>query len=63
MDQVGRTRLAKFCESRDDSLSWYLSRVQQGGAIRANDMDTSSDAVVQRRKATHGSPWERQMGP
>ena len=39
MDHVGRTRLAKSCESRDDSLSWNLSRVKQGGAIRADDMD------------------------
>ena len=38
-DHVGRTRLAKFCGSRDDSLSWNLSRVKQDGAIRADDMD------------------------
>ena len=38
MDHVGRTRLAKSCGSCDDSLSWNLSRVKQGGAIRANDM-------------------------
>ena len=28
-DHVGRTRLAKLCGSRDDSLSWNLSRVRQ----------------------------------
>ena len=39
MDHVSRTRLAKSCESRDDSLSWNLSRVKQGGAIRSDDMD------------------------
>ena len=38
-DHVGRTRLAKFCGSRDDSLSWNLSRVKQDGAFRAYDMD------------------------
>ena len=38
-DHVGRTRLAKFCGSRDDSLSWNLSRVKQDDAIRADDMD------------------------
>ena len=37
-DHVGRTRLAKLCGSRDDSLSWNLSRVKQDGAIRA-DLD------------------------
>ena len=34
MDRVCRTRLAKSCGSRDDSLSWNLSRVKHGGAIR-----------------------------
>ena len=34
MDRVCRTRLAKSCGSRDDSPSWNLSRVKQGGAIR-----------------------------
>ena len=34
MDHVCRTCLAKSCGSRDDSLSWNLSRVKQGGAIR-----------------------------
>ena len=29
-DHVGRTRLAKLCGSRDDSLSWNLSRVITG---------------------------------
>ena len=38
-DHVGRTRLAMFCGSRDDRLSWNLSRVKQDGAIRADDMD------------------------
>ena len=38
-DHVGRNRLAKFCGSRDDSLSWNLSRVKQDGAIRADDID------------------------
>ena len=33
-DHASRTRLAKSCGSRDDSLSWNLSRVFQGGAIR-----------------------------
>ena len=42
-DHVGRTRLAKFCGSRDDILSWNLSRVKQDGAIRADDMDHKSD--------------------
>ena len=32
LDHVGRTRLANSCGSRDDSLSWNLSRVKQGGA-------------------------------
>ena len=30
MDRVCRTRLAKSCGSRDDSLSWNLSRVKLG---------------------------------
>ena len=38
-DHVGRTRLAKFCGSRDDSLSWNLRRVIQDDAIRADEMD------------------------
>ena len=42
-DHVGRTRLAKFCGSRDDSLSWNLSRVKQDGAIRADDMNHKTD--------------------
>ena len=46
MDHVGRTRLAKSCESRDDSLSWNLSRVKQGGAIRADDMDPQDRGQV-----------------
>ena len=39
IDHVGRTRLAMSCGSRDDSLSWNLSRVKQGSAIRADDID------------------------
>ena len=39
MDHVGRTCLAMSCGSRDDSLSWNLSRVKQGSAIRADDID------------------------
>ena len=46
-DHVGRTRLAKLCGSRDDSLSWNLSRVKQDGAIRADDMDHRTDAMVE----------------
>ena len=45
-DHVGRTRLAKLCGSRDDSLSWNLSRVKQDGAIRADDMDHRTGAIV-----------------
>ena len=45
-DHVGRTRLAKFCGSRHDSLSWNLSRVTQDGAIRADDMDHKIGAKV-----------------
>ena len=46
MDHVGRTRLAESCESRDDSPSWTLSRVKQGGAIRADDMDPQERGQV-----------------
>ena len=28
---------------RDDSLSWNLSRVKQGGTIRADDMDHKTE--------------------
>ena len=31
IDHVSRTRLAKSCETRDDSLSWNLSRVNEAG--------------------------------
>ena len=31
---------------RDDSLSWNLSRVKQGGAIRADDMDPQDRGKV-----------------
>ena len=46
-DHVGRTGLAKFCGSRDDSLSWNLSRVKQYGAIRADDMDHKTGAILE----------------
>ena len=46
-DHVGRTRLAKLCGSRDDSLSWNLSRVRQDGAIRADDMDHKTGVETQ----------------
>ena len=46
-DHVGRTRLAKLCGSRDDTLSWNLSRVKQDGAIRAEDMDHKTGAIVE----------------
>ena len=39
IDHVCRTRLAMSCGSRDDSLSWKMSRVKQGSAFRADDMD------------------------
>ena len=42
---VGRTRLAKSCGSRDDSLSWNLSRVKQDGAIRADDKDHKAEGA------------------
>ena len=31
------------CGSHDDSLSWNLSRVKQGGAFRADDMDHEAE--------------------
>ena len=34
VDHVGRSRLVEHCGSRDDSLSWNLSRVKQGETIR-----------------------------
>ena len=46
MDHAGRTRVAKSCESRDDSLRWNLSRVKQGGAIRSDDMDPQDRGQV-----------------
>ena len=39
MDHVGRVRLAETCESRDDSPSPNLGRVEQGEVIGADDMD------------------------
>ena len=45
MDRVCRTRLAKSCGSRDDSLSWNLSRVKQGGAIRVTTWIHGSEGV------------------
>ena len=44
-DHVSRTRLAKSCGSRDDSLSWNLSRVKQGGAIRVTTWIHGSEGV------------------
>ena len=38
MDHVSQTRLAKYCGSRDDSLSWNLSRAKQGDTIRVDGM-------------------------
>ena len=46
-DNVGRNRSAKFCGSRDDSLSWNLNRVKQYVATRADDMDHKIGAVVE----------------
>ena len=43
LDHVGRTLSAKSCKSRDDSPNWNLSRVKQGGAIRADDMDHKTE--------------------
>ena len=45
MDRVCRTRLAKSCGSRDDSLSWNLSRVKQCGAIRVTTWIHGSEGV------------------
>ena len=45
MDRVCRTRLAKSCGSRDDSLSWNLSRVKQGGAIRVTTWIHGTEGV------------------
>ena len=59
MDHVGRTRLAKSCESRDDSLSWNLSRVKQGGAIRADDMDPQDRGQVHVTARLNESRLER----
>ena len=44
-DHASRTRLAKSCGSRDDSLSWNLSRVKQGGAIRVTTWIHGSEGV------------------
>ena len=43
LDHVGRTRLPKSRGSRDDSLSWNLSRVKQGGAFPPDDMDHKTE--------------------
>ena len=51
LGHVGRTRLAKSCGSRDDSLSWNLSRVKQDGAIRADDKDHKAEGA--RRAVRH----------
>ena len=45
MGHATRTRLAKSCGSRDDSLSWNLSRVKQGGAIRMTTWVHGSEGV------------------
>ena len=45
MDHRCRTRLAKSRGSRDDSLSWNLSRVKQGGAIRVATWIHGSEGV------------------
>ena len=45
MDRVCRTRLAKSCGSRDDSLSWNLSRVKRGGAIRVTTWIHGNEGV------------------
>ena len=44
-DHASRTRLAKSCGSRDDSLSWNLSRVKRGGAIRVTTWIHGSEGV------------------
>ena len=44
-DHASRTRLAKSCGSRDDSLSWNLSRVKRGGAIRVTTWVHGSEGV------------------
>ena len=44
-DRVCRNRLAKSCGSRDDSLSWNLSRVKWGGAIRVTTWIHGSEGV------------------
>ena len=36
MDRVDRTRLVVSCGSRNDSLSWNLSRVKQDDTIRVD---------------------------
>ena len=59
MEYVGRTRLAKSCESRDDSLSWNLSRVKQGGATRADDMDPQAREQVHATARLNQSGLER----
>ena len=45
MDRVCRTRVVKSCGSRDDSLSWNLSRVKTGGAIRTTTWIHGSEGV------------------
>ena len=46
-------------KSRDDSLSWNLSRVKQGGAIRADDMDPQDRGQVHVTARLNGSGSER----
>ena len=36
MDRVDRTRLVGSCGSRDDSLSWILSRMKQDDTNRVD---------------------------
>ena len=51
VEHVGGTRLAMSCRTRDDTLSWNLSRVKQGSAIRAEDIDHR----VEVKKVTSGT--------
>ena len=46
-DHVGRTRLEKFCGSRDESLSWNLSRVKQNVQSEQTTWITRLAAIVE----------------
>ena len=46
-DHIGRTRLAKFCGPRDDSLSWNLSRVKQNVQSEQTTWITRLAAIVE----------------